>query len=82
VDEPVPGGWQIWLSAQESADMIRSYLDAPAAAPCSVAATQMASVVLRRPDGSGGSSVSVELDGCRRMGNGAAPASLIDRLSR
>jgi hypothetical protein len=38
--------------------------------------------VLRRPDGSGGSSVSVELDGCRRMGDGAAPDWLIDRLSR
>ena len=82
VDEPVPGGWQIWLAAHESAQLIRSYLDAPAARACGVAATQMASVVLRRPDGSGGSSVSVELDGCRRMGDGVAPDWLIDRLSR
>lgn len=82
VDEPVPGGWQIWLSAHESTQMIRSYLHASAAPACSVAATQVATVVLRRPDGSGGSSVSVELDGCRRLGDGVAPAWLIDRLSR
>jgi hypothetical protein len=82
VDEPVPGGWQIWLTPQESAEMIRSYLSAPIAAPCNLAATRMASVELRRPDGSGGSSVSVELDGCRRMGQGAAPPALIEALNR
>jgi hypothetical protein len=82
VDEPEPGGSFLWVSAKESADMIRSVLTAPGAPPCDLTATRMASVQLRRADGSGGATVSVELDGCRRVGLHAAPAALIEVLNR
>jgi hypothetical protein len=62
--------------------MIRSVLTAPVAAPCHLTATRMASVYLRRADGSGGSALSVELDGCRRIGRDVAPPALIEALNR
>ncbi|PZT98850.1 MAG: hypothetical protein DI630_18400 [Gordonia sp. (in: high G+C Gram-positive bacteria)] len=79
---PEPGGSVVWLSAAQSADMIRTALTAPPAAPCTVEATRTAAVQLRRADGSGGAALSVELDGCRRVGQNAAPAALIEMLSR
>jgi hypothetical protein len=82
VDEPVPGGWHMWLTAQESADLVRSVLSAPVAAPCNLTATRLVSIRLLRADGSGGVTLSVELDGCRRVGPNAAPVALIEALGR
>lgn len=62
---PVPGS-TLALNRSDSAVLATSLVNAPVAQPCSLDATQMASTVLLRPDGSGGTQVSFELDGCRR----------------
>lgn len=54
------------LSRAQSASVIRSLVDAPFAPACNQSSTRVASTELRRPDGSGRSLVSFELDGCRR----------------
>lgn len=83
VNEPAQGGgWYLWLTARESSNAIRSVLGAPIAAPCSLTATRLVSIRLSRADGSGGVTMSVELDGCRRVGQNAAPEALIEMLSR
>ncbi|MCZ4077029.1 hypothetical protein O1W68_03655 [Rhodococcus sp. H36-A4] len=61
----VPGS-TLALNRSDSAALAIPLADAPVAQPCSLDATQMASTVLLRPDGSGGTRVSFELDGCRR----------------
>ncbi|MFK4360853.1 hypothetical protein [Rhodococcus sp. 27YEA6] len=56
----------IRLSEAESRDVVAAIADAPIAQPCDQIATATASSTLLRVDGSGGTPVSVELDGCRR----------------
>ncbi|OYD67356.1 hypothetical protein BDB13_0875 [Rhodococcus sp. OK302] len=55
------------LTQNESSDFTRMLATAPVAPPCDMKANRMASTTLMRADGSGGTSVTLELDGCRRM---------------
>ncbi len=59
-------GTRINLDRPESAAMVRATADAPFAQPCAQTSTRIATTYLSRPDGSGTTSVSFELDGCRR----------------
>ncbi|MBY4401898.1 hypothetical protein HQO26_11305 [Rhodococcus fascians] len=54
------------MSRSDSARLVRSVADAPIAPACNESSTRIASTELRRPDGSGRSFVSFELDGCKR----------------
>lgn len=54
------------MSRADSARLVRSVADAPIAPACEQSSTRIASTELRRPDGSGHSFVSLELDGCQR----------------
>ena len=54
------------MSRADSTLLVRSVADAPVAPACSQRSTRIASTELRRPDGSGRSFVSFELDGCQR----------------
>ncbi|WP_251012562.1 hypothetical protein [Rhodococcus erythropolis] len=58
----------IRLSEAESREVVAAIADAPIAPPCDQIATVTASSTLLRADGSGGTPVIVELDGCRRSG--------------
>ncbi|MDI9915966.1 hypothetical protein [Rhodococcus sp. IEGM 1379] len=60
------------LTQKESRDFTRMLATAPAAPPCDLGATRMASTTLMRADGSGGTPVTLELDGCRRAHVGGA----------
>lgn len=55
------------LSSSASTQLIRDVLAAPAARPCDFDATEIVSLDLYRPDGSGGSELQIETDGCRRL---------------
>lgn len=74
------------LSRAESASIVRSVANAPLAPACNERSTRIASTELRRPDGSGRSFVSFELDGCQRAaGFGsyrAIPADALSALTR
>ncbi|MDZ7912599.1 MAG: hypothetical protein U5O16_12320 [Rhodococcus sp. (in: high G+C Gram-positive bacteria)] len=59
-------GTSTTLSRADSASLVRSVADSPLAPPCDEISTRIASTELRRPDGSGRSFVSFELDGCQR----------------
>ncbi len=54
------------LTVGQSADLVREVIEAPPAPPCAVIATRTAQVPLFRSDGSGGATIDIELDGCRR----------------
>lgn len=54
------------LNRQESVQFARSVAVAPIAPSCSAVTGEIAKVDLLRPDGSGGTSVVIELDGCFR----------------
>ncbi len=54
------------MNRADSASLVRSVANAPIARACSQRSTRIASTELRRPDGSGRSFVSFELDGCQR----------------
>lgn len=54
------------MSRADSARLVRSVADAPIAPACNETSTRIASTELHRPDGSGRSFVSFELDGCQR----------------
>jgi hypothetical protein len=73
-------------SRADSARLVRSVADAPIAPACNESSTRIASTELRRPDGSGNSFVSFELDGCQRAsGFGyyrAIPAEALATLTR
>ena len=74
------------LTQNESRDFTRILASAPVAPPCTMKASRMASTTLMRADGSGGTSVTLELDGCRRVSIGgvtrAVPGSATDVLAR
>lgn len=83
---PVVGS-QTTLKRADSAALVRSISDAPLAPACDQSATRTTSTELRRPDGSGRSFVSFELDGCQRAsGFGfyfrAIPADALAILAR
>ncbi|MDV8023822.1 hypothetical protein [Rhodococcus sp. IEGM 1330] len=59
-------GTSTTLGRAESASIVRSVANAPLAPACNEISTRIASTELRRPDGSGRSFVSFELDGCQR----------------
>ncbi|MDI9929492.1 hypothetical protein QM588_03655 [Rhodococcus sp. IEGM 1354] len=54
------------MSRADSTRLVRSVADAPIAPACNQSSTRIASTERRRPDGSGRSFVSFELDGCQR----------------
>ena len=58
---------QTRLSASASTQLIRDVLTAPAARSCELDATGIVTLDLYRPDGSGGSELQIETDGCRRL---------------
>ncbi|GAA1463256.1 hypothetical protein GCM10009619_41020 [Williamsia maris] len=55
------------LSGDASTRLMREVIAAPAARPCDVDASEIVSLDLYRPDGSGGGELQVETDGCRRL---------------
>ncbi|MET0199153.1 hypothetical protein [Rhodococcoides fascians] len=79
-------GQAMTLSREESASTVRSVANAPLAPACDRRSNRIASTELRRPDGSGSSFVSFELDGCQRAtGFGyyrAIPADVLSILTR
>ena len=58
---------QTQMTTESSNQLLRAALAAPSAPPCTQPATQVAATRLFRPDGSGGSVLTVELDGCKRL---------------
>lgn len=60
-------GTSFVLDRSDSIEMVVQIADAPVAQPCSTSATRFASADLRRPDGSGATQLTIELDGCRRV---------------
>lgn len=75
------------LSRVESRALLVAAAAAPAAGPCAQTSTRTASATLTRPDGSGGGSLKVELDGCQRVSLSeggefrAAPPALLAALA-
>lgn len=63
----VIAGTRTVLDRGSSAELVRSIVDAPLAPACNLFSTRVASTELVRPDGSGSTPVSFELDGCRRV---------------
>lgn len=63
----VIAGTRTVLDRDSSAELVRSIVDAPLAPACDQLSTRVASTELVRPDGSGSTPVSFELDGCRRV---------------
>lgn len=63
----VVAGTRTVLDRGSSAELVRSIVDAPLAPACDQSSTRVASTELVRPDGSGSTPVSFELDGCRRV---------------
>lgn len=84
-EAPVDGSLKT-LSRADSASVARSVADAPIAPACNARSTRVASTELRRPDGSGHSFVSFELDGCKRAAGFGSyrtiPAEAMDTLTR
>lgn len=74
------------MSRADSARLVRSVADAPLAPACNQSSTRIASTELRRPDGSGRSFVSFELDGCQRAAGFGSyrtiPAEVLAALTR
>lgn len=73
------------LTLAQSVDVVRGIVVAAPALACSLVATRTAVIPLRRPDGSGGARIDVELDGCRRaaavgIGYVALPDAVVDIL--
>lgn len=65
-EPPLPES-RIRLSRQQSADLMGAVSTAPLAGPCDRNAQHIASIEVLRPDGSGGTRMAVELDGCQRV---------------
>ncbi|CAM3034520.1 Lipoprotein [Prescottella defluvii] len=70
------------LTAEQSRDVVRDLVAAPAAPACSLVATRTAVIPLYRADRSGGAGIEIELDGCTRasswgLGVVVAPASVL-----
>ncbi|MCX6468881.1 MAG: hypothetical protein NTW76_06160 [Corynebacteriales bacterium] len=55
------------LTAADASRIVRESISAPSAPSCDTDATEVAVMSLYRPDGSGGATLSVETDGCRRV---------------
>ncbi|KQR99900.1 hypothetical protein ASG12_03825 [Williamsia sp. Leaf354] len=55
------------LTAAAASRVVRESISAPSAPACDTDATEVAVMPLYRPDGSGGATLSVETDGCRRV---------------
>ncbi|MFE4498263.1 hypothetical protein ACFRFQ_00290 [Rhodococcus sp. NPDC056743] len=75
----------IRLPLADSVELMQAASSAPIAPPCDQIAQQVASIDLRRADGSGGTQVFAELDGCQRIGFGGyrqVPASITELLTR
>lgn len=75
----------IRLTSTDSVELMRAAAAAPIAPPCDLIAQQVASIDLRRADGSGGTQVLAELDGCQRISFGGyrqIPASITELLTR
>ncbi len=72
-NEPAPDGGDVVagtrsvLDRGSSTELVRSIVDAPLAPACDQFSMRVASTELVRPDGSGSTPVSFELDGCRRV---------------
>ncbi|WP_032396163.1 hypothetical protein [Rhodococcoides fascians] len=62
----VPGS-SATLDRPSSIELVGILTAAPIAPPCSTPATRFVYADLRRPDGSGTTRITVELDGCRRI---------------
>ncbi|WP_247596025.1 MULTISPECIES: hypothetical protein [unclassified Rhodococcus (in: high G+C Gram-positive bacteria)] len=79
-------GSRTTLNRLESAATVRAVANAPFAPACDRTSTRITSTELRRPDGSGQSLVSFELDGCQRAsGFGyyrTIPADVLSVLTR
>ncbi|OZF39766.1 hypothetical protein CH294_05950 [Rhodococcus sp. 14-2483-1-1] len=60
-------GTSFTVDRPDSIELLGYIVDAPIAQPCSTPATLFASTDLTRPDGSGSTHLTVELDGCRRV---------------
>ncbi|MDI9899500.1 hypothetical protein QM716_06495 [Rhodococcus sp. IEGM 1409] len=65
-EPPLPES-RIRLSRQQSTDLMEVASTAPPAGPCDLIAHHIASIDVLRPDGSGGTRIAVELDGCQRV---------------
>ena len=65
-EPPLPES-RIRLSRQQSTDLMEVASTAPPAGPCDLVAHHIASIDVLRPDGSGGTRMAVELDGCQRV---------------
>ncbi|NHE62810.1 hypothetical protein G9U53_00585 [Rhodococcus sp. D-46] len=65
-EPPLPES-RIRLSRQQSTDLMEVASTAPPAGPCDLVAHYIASIDVLRPDGSGGTRMAVELDGCQRV---------------
>ncbi|KJF23847.1 hypothetical protein C7T36_08485 [Rhodococcus sp. AD45-ID] len=79
------GSSHIRLTLADSAELMHAASTAPIAPPCDQIAQQVASIDLRRADGSGGTQVLAELDGCQRIRFGGyrqIPTSITELLSR
>ncbi|MCD2103749.1 hypothetical protein O4214_02295 [Rhodococcus erythropolis] len=71
------------LSRQQSTDLMEVASTAPPAGPCDLVAQHIALIDVLRPDGSGGTRMAVELDGCQRvnlLGQRQLPAGVIALL--
>lgn len=73
------------LTSTDSVELMHAAAAAPIAPPCDLIAQQVASIDLLRADGSGGTRLFAELDGCQRISFGGyrqLPASITELLSR
>ena len=71
------------LTLTDSRQLMRAVAESSIAPPCNEVASRIAEVELRRPDGSGGTPLSAELDGCRRVAFGgyrAIPVEMTNLL--
>ncbi len=72
------------LTADQSRTLMQTVVQLPLAPPCEQSAQRYAVIELLRPDGSGGTHMQVELDGCKRLslgGYSATTDSLIAALT-
>lgn len=63
------------LTLEQSRTLMQTVLQLPLAPPCEQTAQRYAVIELLRPDGSGGTQMQVELDGCKRLPLGGYSAT-------
>ncbi|MDJ0363097.1 hypothetical protein [Rhodococcus sp. H29-C3] len=79
-DVPVEGS-RDRLTLEQSRTLMQTVLQLPLAPPCEQSAQHFAAIELLRPDGSGGTQMQVELDGCKRLSLGGYSATTDNLLN-